>query len=506
MLQLQSNIFLRNFVIENLVIPLTVMAIHSYAIMKEIFSLLIRDNELEMMSIFFLNYIRNPIALDGFKLGPEGGLCLEPCRESQEAININETFFTFLKELSSEELIISVTSKMVMELLESPGNDLLDLVIRLVDDFGENFLKYPNYLLNLSISILDIKCETESEAIKATVLELCTIMFSDPESVKDLEQNSVILLKEKLESNLTDSDAKNLHKLISIYFLSYNNFINEKKSKEEEAFFSELKQCMKQLNSEQVPARAAALYKLKLLIRKHKFLIKEEILLQCFDTFLHHLKDEDSFVYLNAVKCLSTLTDLFPDKIIPKIFTEYASKFENVEISEDIYTGDDEYQIRLGESLLQTIQRLGSAVDCYVTMILPTLLRLIDRQRSSRLVSSALSLLSSISEASPFSLRFEIFNISKFCVDCIKMETNIDIRRASLCLLKFILNGFGDDIYNFLNNEFVQEIHEIIIRIKEDPFEEDSIAKYHAIQAAEFIPADPIVSPKKPLITIIKED
>lgn len=66
-----------------------------------------------------------------------------------------------------------------------------------------------------------------------------------------------------------------------------------------------------------------------------------------------------SFIYLNAIKGLSALTDIHGNKIIEKLGKIY---------SDDQETLDN--RLRIGEALLQTVQRCGDALGSYRKLVL----------------------------------------------------------------------------------------------------------------------------------------
>lgn len=63
-----------------------------------------------------------------------------------------------------------------------------------------------------------------------------------------------------------------------------------------------------------------------------------------------------SYIYLNAVKGLSALTDVHGNEIIKKLGEIYSDENEKLDS-----------RLRIGEALLQTIQRCGEALGKYGT-------------------------------------------------------------------------------------------------------------------------------------------
>lgn len=61
-----------------------------------------------------------------------------------------------------------------------------------------------------------------------------------------------------------------------------------------------------------------------------------------------------SFIYLNSIKGLSALTDVHGNEIIKKLGAIYSDENQTLD-----------NRLRVGEALLQTIQRAGSALGRY---------------------------------------------------------------------------------------------------------------------------------------------
>lgn len=68
-----------------------------------------------------------------------------------------------------------------------------------------------------------------------------------------------------------------------------------------------------------------------------------------------HLKDEDSFIYLNAVHGLAALADLFPDIILETLCDEF------VDFSKKNDEHHQETRMKLGEVLVRVVNTLGES-------------------------------------------------------------------------------------------------------------------------------------------------
>jgi hypothetical protein len=66
----------------------------------------------------------------------------------------------------------------------------------------------------------------------------------------------------------------------------------------------------------------------------------------------------DSFIYLNSVKGLASLTDVFPIETLKRIVERY--------VDETVFTLD--YRLRVGEVMMDTIERSGASFAKYGTV------------------------------------------------------------------------------------------------------------------------------------------
>jgi hypothetical protein len=122
-----------------------------------------------------------------------------------------------------------------------------------------------------------------------------------------------------------------------------------------EASKEKYREAMKSLQDDLLPIRAHGMGMLKeMALAKDPLVSSGEGLDQLLDIFVRLVQDEDSYIYLNAVKGLSAMTDAYGNEIIKKlgkIYSDDTQKLDN--------------RLRIGEALLQTIQRCGDALGKY---------------------------------------------------------------------------------------------------------------------------------------------
>lgn len=82
------------------------------------------------------------------------------------------------------------------------------------------------------------------------------------------------------------------------------------------------------------------------------------------DIFLQALRDDDSFMYLNAVRGLSSLVDGLGKEILASLASAYVT---GVEKGSSLQLSKEELdrRLRIGEALTQSIKRCGTALSIY---------------------------------------------------------------------------------------------------------------------------------------------
>lgn len=132
-----------------------------------------------------------------------------------------------------------------------------------------------------------------------------------------------------------------------------------------------MKEALRSLEEPILPIRAHGLVTLKQLVMS-KTPGVEEKLPAIINMFLTQIHDEDryvihihiiliyfdscanpndSYIYLNAIKGLSAMTDIYADQVLCQLVSHYTCE------------GKEDMRLRVGEALLQTIYRCGKALD-----------------------------------------------------------------------------------------------------------------------------------------------
>jgi hypothetical protein len=147
----------------------------------------------------------------------------------------------------------------------------------------------------------------------------------------------------------------------------------------------------------------------------------------------------DSFIYLNAIKGLAALTDIHGKTIIEKLGAIYSDDNEKLD-----------NRLRVGEALLQTVQRCGDALGkygkflsyCVICPLTPSLVLvntlikpletvLSDRQTAIPLRVSALSLLSTVCQTCPVALSSVVWELTHWVLNILEVEQAPEVRRGN---------------------------------------------------------------------------
>ncbi|KAF9211136.1 transmembrane and coiled-coil domains-containing protein 7 [Podila verticillata] len=116
-----------------------------------------------------------------------------------------------------------------------------------------------------------------------------------------------------------------------------------------------------------LPVRAHGLHILREMILAKSIVLTrsdDRELDHALDIFVQHVQEPDSFIYLNAVKGLAALTDAHGPRILAKLMRIYA----NEDGKQTLDT-----RLRIGEALVQTVQRCGEALGGYTDALFPGL-------------------------------------------------------------------------------------------------------------------------------------
>ncbi|KAJ1985065.1 hypothetical protein H4R34_000242 [Dimargaris verticillata] len=200
---------------------------------------------------------------------------------------------------------------------------------------------------------------------------------------------------------------------------------------------------------------------------------------QVFDLFLQMVQQEDSYLYLNGVKCLSALTDVQGLRFIPKLTAVYSAiQAPEQQRSLSAPPATVDFRLRVGEALLQTVQRAGQALGRYAHLLLPCLLAVLLNEPNTHLRTSAVSILSAMAEASVYTLHPWLRQIVDWMIQVLTYDQEAELRRAATVLLISLLRGHYDEFFQHVPADTAREIYRVLKRVRGT--DSDLMTRQHA--------------------------
>ncbi|GAA6059246.1 hypothetical protein JCM10212_006639 [Sporobolomyces blumeae] len=158
--------------------------------------------------------------------------------------------------------------------------------------------------------------------------------------------------------------------------------------------------------------------------------------------FISSLTEDDSFLYLNAVQGLSSLVDVFGRQVIGGLVDVYSghtaggSRTNKIVEVREVGEGDKgarevDKRLRVGEALVQVVQRSGEALGTLLDVLLPTLLSTL---RASFLPiplrASSITILATAVEVAPVAMMPVLTELGEAMRTLLEVET-ISFRQAA---------------------------------------------------------------------------
>lgn len=133
------------------------------------------------------------------------------------------------------------------------------------------------------------------------------------------------------------------------------------------------REALKLLQDPLLPVRAQGLHLLRTLVldRKTALLSTDPALLPAvLDIFVQAIEEEDSFLYLNAVQGLSSLVDVFGRQVVGRLLEVYTGARKGDREPKAVGDGEKgmrelDKRLRVGETLVQVVQRAGEALGMF---------------------------------------------------------------------------------------------------------------------------------------------
>ncbi|KDN46793.1 hypothetical protein K437DRAFT_268016 [Tilletiaria anomala UBC 951] len=251
----------------------------------------------------------------------------------------------------------------------------------------------------------------------------------------------------------------------------------------EERAEDQYKEALQLLQDPVVPVRAHGIVLLKELVatlevgRKadnDKLKLDPKRLPAILSLMLHAVRDDDSYVYLNAVKGLAQFGLLNDTTMLQRLVKLYTTGQDDASAAEPFTASTVDKRLRIGEALQQIIQQLGEALAPKLASVVPPLMAFLrDAQVPVPLRVSAISLLGTAVEATSAAMAAAGYGnqLASTVLDLLEVEASSsvssdesdkeitllddalsrdsrlpELRRAALLLLAFLIAGSGHQL------------------------------------------------------------
>ncbi|CEG84594.1 hypothetical protein RMATCC62417_18370 [Rhizopus microsporus] len=162
------------------------------------------------------------------------------------------------------------------------------------------------------------------------------------------------------------------------------------------------------------------------------------------------------------------MTDAYGNDIIKKLGDIYKDKNQKLD-----------NRLRIGEALLQTVQRCGDALGKYIdTLFSPLEVVLERRDEDSHLRVSALSVLGMACQICPVALYGQTPELVQWVLNILDFEKNSEVRRAATVLILSLFRGLAQQTLYEYPTESLRRTYRTLRYIEEtDP---DELTRYQA--------------------------
>ncbi|KAJ1934868.1 hypothetical protein GGF37_006211 [Kickxella alabastrina] len=234
---------------------------------------------------------------------------------------------------------------------------------------------------------------------------------------------------------------------------------------------------LRDASSELVPVRAHGIIELRNMVLARSPVIRGDQLDATVGVFVDAVRAADSYVHLNAVRGLAALADAHAAQFIPRLVDMYAA--------EPSAAGLDE-TLRVGEALVQTVQRAGQTIPQYADALVPPLLAALQAphgpsdERDVR-AHSALAILSAVAETCPLALHRWVVEISVTLEDLLLLAGAPGVlRRAAVVFWLLLLRGYAGEVLELVDHGCLRRIYRCLRRICDGDGDGDELTQMHA--------------------------
>ncbi|KAJ2777095.1 hypothetical protein GGI15_004619 [Coemansia interrupta] len=232
---------------------------------------------------------------------------------------------------------------------------------------------------------------------------------------------------------------------------------------------------VRDIRDELVPVRAHGIIELRNMVLARSSVLAGDRLDATIGLFVDMAKSSDSFVYLNAIRGLAALADAHGRRFIPRLVAMYCGH------DSDGLSLDE--HVRVGEALLQSVQRAGMMLGEYAELVVPALLAVVQRADEGHVDEavvrrhSALAILAMCAETCPLALQRWVGEITSTLEDILLVNAGSAgdaavVRRAAVVVWQSLVRGYGDRVGRLVEPDELRRIYRVLRRVAEGDADE----------------------------------
>lgn len=285
--------------------------------------------------------------------------------------------------------------------------------------------------------------------------------FSDPSAMREFFENPS---GANADSSDRSSDLASDLELM----LKLNRDLNKKIDE-----LTSFEKAIREIKDSSIPIKGHGLIAVQKLLSnrdKETLCYKKELLA----IFQEGLDNDDSYVYLSAIQCLSLLADIDAELVLPTVLKVYQNPGDK----------NIEFILKAGEVLLKISRSLGDLVYKYQDQLLHNYLTGA-KHEDPQIRSSSLSNLGEACMYLKFNINGHWLQEILMCVHALlKTDKDLEVRRCAVMVITLLLRGIGRDLFQILE----KEIKDIYSQLKiVYTTESDDVLRLHSQLALEEI-------------------
>ncbi|KAJ9112328.1 hypothetical protein QFC19_000748 [Naganishia cerealis] len=273
---------------------------------------------------------------------------------------------------------------------------------------------------------LDARSVTKLGLMETAIHLLLATLQSNPR-LNSVDQPILLIIEKEVE-NLTR------HRLATVRAIARNAklLLSVKKamtSETESAFgpeqrsstMEQYQEALRCLQDPLLPVRGHGLIILQGVVKAPDF--DKALVPAIMDIFLQALRDEDSFMYLNAVRGLSSMVDGLGKEVLQSLTSAYVNGLDGG-ASAQLRKEELDFRLRIGEALTQSVKRCGTALSIYANVLVPRLNRVFPQAYLPTVLrASALSILSTCADVDWRAVIPWAQDLLGACLDLLQLES-----------------------------------------------------------------------------------